>query len=160
MFGVESGARVRFGEEEKAGGAWAGRRLLLLDERPAFELSFWCGTCQFLFKRQYGASETVSLEDMEDRLAEGVDGLDEDVIATFAGLLPAGEYVPLLLRIEPRLVRPAEAGDYFAEEQVATWGLELFWGLPEYPSTPFGPTRKTDLAASAGFPDSHAQKGP
>ena len=110
MPGVETEARVRFGEKDKAEGAWAGRRLLFLDDKPAFELSFWCGTCQYLFKRQCGADETVSLAATEGCLAEGIDGL----------------------------VRPVEAGDYFAEEQVATWGPDSFWGLPEYPGTPAG----------------------
>jgi hypothetical protein len=148
--GTESGARLGFGEEEKAEGAWAGRRLLFLDEKPAFELSFWCGTCQFLFKREYGANETVSLADVDGRLAAGIDDLDEEVISAFAALLPLGEYVPLLLQVQPRLVRPVQAGDYFAEEQVATWGVEAFWGLPEYPRTPYYRTHE-----SAVNPDAH-----
>ena len=36
--------RLAFGEEPKAAGTWAGRRLLSLDEKPAYELSSWCGT--------------------------------------------------------------------------------------------------------------------
>lgn len=48
VLGVKSGARLRFGEEEKPDGRWAGRRCLFLDERPAFELSFRCGTCHFV----------------------------------------------------------------------------------------------------------------
>jgi MFS family permease len=40
--------------------AWAGRRLLTVDDVPAFELSFWCGTCQFLFERLQGATTTFS----------------------------------------------------------------------------------------------------
>lgn len=137
LLGVKDGARLRFGEEEKRKGAWAGRRLLFLDGAPAFELSFWCGTCQFLFKREPGANETVSLPDVEARLAQGIDGLDATIVDTFAALLPLGEYVPLLLEVQPRLVRPLEPGDYFAEEQISTWGVEPFWGLPHYPQTPY-----------------------
>jgi hypothetical protein len=147
--GVERDARIRFGEEERSEGAWAGRRLLFLDDRPAFELSFWCGTCQLLFKRQEGATETVSLAEVENLLAEGLDGLDEEVISTFASLLSMGEYLPLLLRVAPRLVRPVQPGDYFAEEQVATWGVESFWGLPEYPNTPYYRTFETCVDAEA-----------
>jgi hypothetical protein len=116
--------RLRFGEEAKAGGAWAGRRLMWLDEKPAFELSFWCGTCPFLFKRLEGSNETVSPSDVESHLAVGLDSLDEDVINRFSALLPRAEYVPMLLTLHPRLVRPVEEGDYFAEEQVATWGID------------------------------------
>jgi hypothetical protein len=140
--GVEA-PRLRFGEEAKPEGAWAGRRLMWLGEKPAFELSFWCGTCPFLFKRLEGANETVSLEDLESQLGAGLDGLDEEIINRFAALLPSAEYVPLLLEISPRLVRPVEDGDYFAEEQVATWGADPFWGLPEYPQTPYYRTYET-----------------
>jgi hypothetical protein len=134
--GVET-PRLRFGEESKPNGAWAGRRLLWLDERPAFELSFWCGTCPFLFKRLEGANQTVSVAELEGRLADGVDALDADVIEPFASLVPHGQYLPMLLRVQPTLVRPAEPGDYFAEEQLATWGADSFWGLPQYPQTPY-----------------------
>jgi hypothetical protein len=48
------------------------------------------------------------------------------VISRFGALLPQGQYQPLLLQVEPRLIYPAKEGDYFAEEQVATWGLESF----------------------------------
>ena len=147
--GVQSGARLRFGEQEKADGEWAGRRVLLLDEEPAFELSFWCGTCHFLFKRLDGANDTVSLPEVGERLAEGIRDIDEHVVGTFAALLPAGEYVPLLLQVQPRLVRPAEPGDYYSEEQVATWGIETFWGLPEYPHTPYYRTFETPVDAEA-----------
>ena len=136
MLGVVEGARVRFGEEPKQEGTFAGRRLLFLDERPAFELSFWCGTCQFLFKRLEGANQTTSLQDVEQRLADGLDGIDEEVVDRFAELLPQGTCITMLLQIEPRLVLPADDDDYFANEQVATWNLEAFWGLPHYPQTP------------------------
>ncbi len=147
--GVESGSRLRFGEGPKADGQWAGRRLLLLDERPAFELSFWCGTCQFLFKRLEGSTDTLSLAEMEGRLAEGVDDLDDEVIGQFARLLAVGDYFPLLVQVQPKLVRPAEPDDYFAGEQVATWGIDAFWGLPEHPQTPYYRTFETAIDADA-----------
>jgi hypothetical protein len=141
-------SRLRFGEEPKQEGTWAGRRLLLLDDEPAFELSFWCGTCAFLFRRLDGANQTVSVEQLQDRLTVGI-GLEPDIIATFAELLPEDEYLPLLLSVTPRLSLPMRAGDYFAEEQVATWGLSGFWGLPEYPQTPYYRTYETRVADGA-----------
>jgi hypothetical protein len=36
-------------EAEKATGSWAGRRVLSVSGQHAFGLSFWCGTCPFLF---------------------------------------------------------------------------------------------------------------
>jgi hypothetical protein len=154
--GVAERARVRFGEEPKQEGTFAGRRLLFLDERPAFELSFWCGTCQFLFKRLEGANQTASLEDVGQRLADGLDGIDEEIVDRFAELLPQGMYVPMLLQIEPRLVLPADNDDYFANEQVATWNLEGFWGLPHYPQTPYYRTFETVVRAEARMYEAEA----
>jgi hypothetical protein len=39
--------------------------------------------------------------------------------------------------VTPRSLLPVRAGDYFAEEQVATWGVDSFWGLPRYPRTAY-----------------------
>lgn len=154
--GVVEGARVRFGEEPKQEGTWAGRRLLFLEERPAFELSFWCGTCQFLFKRLEGANQTASLEDVGERLADGLDGIDDAIVERFAELLAQGTYVPMLLQIEPRLVLPADDDDYFANEQVATWNVEGFWGLPHYPQTPYYRTFETVVRAEAHMYEAEA----
>ena len=140
--------RLRFVEQTKPDGAWAGRRLLTVDDVPAFELSFWCGTCQFLFERLQGATTTFSPNDT-DRLTTGPGGLDDEVISRFGSLLPEGQYRPLLLQVEPRLIHPSKSGDYFAEEQVATWGLESFWGLPAYPRTPHYRTYETAVDADA-----------
>jgi hypothetical protein len=123
--------------------------VLLLDEDPAFELSFWCGTCPFLFKRLIGAAGPQSFADLSDRLSDGVEDLDVEVINTFSPLLPAGDYLPLLLEVRPRLVRPLDDGDYFADEQVRTWGLNALWGLPEYPQTPYYRTFETKVDAEA-----------
>lgn len=147
--GVDNEPLLRFGEEPKAPGTWAGKRLLWMAGKPAFELSYWCGTCQFLFKRLDGANQTCSLEEVEDRLTEGLAGIDHEVVEAFGALLPAGNYLPLLVQVQPRLVRPAGPGDYFAEEQVSTWGLSSFWGLPEYPQTPYYRTFETAVDPTA-----------
>lgn len=144
-----SPSRVSFGEEPKQAGAYAGRRVLSLDEKPAFELSFWCGTCQFLFQRLEGANDTLSLHALTKRLAEGLDRLDDEVIDDFAMLLPEGDYLPLLLSIEPQMRLPSGPGDYFADEQVATWGVNSFWGLPEYPRTAYYRTFETPVSPQA-----------
>jgi hypothetical protein len=109
--GVTFGTRVRFSEQ-----GW--ERWLWLDDRPTFDVT-WCGTCPFLFKRLDGSATTLSVPELQDRLADGLDGLDRDVITAFAQLLPRGVYRPMLLRIEPRLIYPGAPGDYFAEEVIA-----------------------------------------
>jgi hypothetical protein len=57
---------------------------------------------------------------LQDRLGQGLDGVDPDALAAFAGLLPAAAYLPMLLRVTPRLVTPAAEDDYVARERVAT----------------------------------------
>jgi hypothetical protein len=148
VLGDVTAPRVRFVEAAKSDSAWAGRRLLTVDDVPAFELSFWCGTCQFLFERLPGAMLTFSSDDANS-LTTGPGVFDGEVISRFGALLPEGEYQPLLLQVEPRLIYPAKSGDYFAEEQVATWGLESFWGLPAYPRTPYYRTFETAVDADA-----------
>lgn len=141
--------RLRFGEEEKPEGAWAGRRLMFLDDRPAYELSFPCGTCGFLFRRLEGSNDTLPVEELRERLAHGTEELDEDVITSFGQLLERGTYLPMLLTVQPRLVAPSLAGDYFAEEQLKTWGVDSFWGLPEYPRTAYYRTFETPVSREA-----------
>ncbi|MFB7739302.1 hypothetical protein ACFC08_34050 [Streptomyces sp. NPDC056112] len=143
-------ARLRFEAERRKTGGGPGRRLLMVDGEPAFELSFWCGSCPFLFRRLETARQTLSLESVQERLTGSLADPDEGgVIEAFGALLPEGEYLPVLLRVEPRLVVPGQEGDYFSDEQVATWGLDQFWGLPEYPHTPYYRTFETTVDASA-----------
>ncbi len=149
IVGESSQPRLRFAEAPKAAGTWAGRRMLWLDGEPAFELSFWCGTCQYLFQRLEGATSTCSPDDVDLDSRNDVQGIDDGAVARFGSLLPRGEYVPILLQVEPHLVRPAQPGDYFAEEQLATWGVNPFWGLPEYPRTPYYRTYETIVDADA-----------
>ena len=141
-------SRLRFGPPPQPGAAWT-RRVLQLDGRDAFELSLWCGTCPFLFKRLEGANDRLSIEAMEARLTAGCTHIDTEVIASFGSLLPQGAYLPLLLSVEPRAVLPAKPGDYFYEEQVATWGVDSFWGLPEYTQTPYYRTFETSVSSEA-----------
>ncbi|HVF21051.1 MAG TPA: hypothetical protein VNA14_12540 [Mycobacteriales bacterium] len=125
----------------------AGLRALFLDGEPAYEQSFPCGTCGFLFRRLQGAADTLSVDELRDRLTTGLDTLDDEVVTSFGQLVERGTYVPLLLTVEPRLVTPGGPGDYFAEEQVATWGLAPFWGLPEHPRTAYYRTFETAVGA-------------
>jgi hypothetical protein len=142
-------AVLRFTESDKAAEGWAGRRQLTMEGKPAFQLSSWCGTCPAMFERLQGATRTLSLEHLAERLRSGLDGVDQRVMREFGRLLPSGRYLPLLLEVVPRLVRPVEAGDYFAHEQVATWGLDAFWGLPENPRTPYYRTYQTPVSHQA-----------
>lgn len=119
-------------------------RYLFMSGKPAFELSLWCGTCPFLFERKDGANGTLSSEvDVMAELERPVMTVDDHILATFSSLLPEGTYAPLLLEVRPELVAPHDARDYFTHEQVATWGVDSFWGLPENPHTHYYRTFET-----------------
>ena len=141
--------RLRFGEAAKPEAAWAGGRLMLVDENPAYELSFPCGTCQFLFRRLACSHDTLSIDDLRGRLAHGLDTVDLDVVASFGQLLGRGTYLPLLMTVEPRLVAPGEPGDYFAEEEFVTWGAGWYGKAPEDPGTSYYRTFETRVAPEA-----------
>ncbi|MEV5001538.1 hypothetical protein [Nocardioides sp. LML1-1-1.1] len=123
-------------------------RSLLLAGRPAFDLSLWCGTCPFLFERKEGATSSSPAETLP--VLEGpLATVGDDVLDAFGALLPAGEFLPLLLEVRPRLVAPHDADDYFTHEQVATWGVDSFWGLPENPRSFYYRTFQTAVADDA-----------
>lgn len=145
----EATAVLRFGQESKAQQRGPGRRLLWLRGKAAFELTFWCGTCPVMFERLQGAAQTLSIAELGDKLRRGLGEIDPDVVAAFGELLPAGRYLPMLLQVAPRLVTPVAEGDYFAHEQVGTWGVNSFWGLPENPRTPYYRTFETPVTPSA-----------
>lgn len=144
-------ARVHFGRPDAtpSGQRFAGRYLYLADE-PAFELSLWCGTCPFLFERQGGANGTLSAAlGVMTELEGPLDTVDDRVLAPFATLLPEGELLPLLLEVRPELVAPHDERDYFSHEQVATWGTDRFWGLPENPRSFYYRTFETAVSPEA-----------
>jgi hypothetical protein len=90
-----------------------------------------------LFERLPGASRTLSADELTARLNEGLPSADPAIIELASQLVPQGEYLPLLAEVAPQLVYPAGESDYFADEQVRTWGIDSFWGLPGYPRTPY-----------------------
>lgn len=116
--------------------------------KPAFELSLWCGTCPFLFQRKGGANGTMSSEVEPLGDLEGpVTAVTDSVLAPFSALIPEGDYLPLLLEVTPTLVAPHDDLDYFTHEQVMTWGVDSFWGLPESPRALYYRTFQTRVTA-------------
>ncbi|PSS43792.1 hypothetical protein C6401_10260 [Arthrobacter woluwensis] len=141
-------APLRFGPADPASPI-ASRNLFMAGEQ-AFELSSWCGTCPFLFKRLPGANGTLSSAVTSvPALEQAIGAVDTELIEAFAGLLPEGDYVPLLLEVRPELVKPGDQRDYFTHEQVETWGIDNFWGLPEDPRSFYYRTFETSVGDDA-----------
>lgn len=106
--------------------------------RPAFETSFWCGTCAILFQRRSEFDGYLPPGQMRDRLAHGLGMLDPEVVTAFLSFLTVGDYLPMLLEIRPQLVHPGDDMDYFTREQLQTWDLTNdLDGEPNDPKTPY-----------------------
>lgn len=114
-------------------------RYLRISGFSIYELSRICETCPPLFRHLAEAPgpERLSVTEFKDRLASGLGSVDEDVLAVMSSVLPVGEYVPLLLRLWPRLVLPGEPGDYFAEERLAAFPEVEVWDRENQPSGPY-----------------------
>ncbi|MER7557514.1 hypothetical protein ABTZ46_11265 [Nocardioides sp. NPDC126508] len=143
--GPRDRARLRIGPADES--VPYSERSLVLSGKPAFGLTNWCGTCAFLFERK--ADANASLSSVVERLStleRAVDAVDEGILETFSPLLSEGDYLPMLLEFVPELVAPYDARDYFTHEQVATWGLDSFWGLPENPRSYYYRTFETAVA--------------
>ncbi len=109
----------------------------MIDGAPAFEVSYWCGTCQFLFERLEGSNHSLSLDVLQETLGQGLSDLELSVLEAFGALLEEGRYLPMLFEIGPSLVLPTDEADYFSREQLATWGPESFLDVPVHPRTPY-----------------------
>lgn len=120
-------------------------RYLVVDGRWAYGMGSTCDTCALWFTRLAGSTERVSIEGLGEALRRGLDNVSPDVADAVAAALPAGAYLPLLLDVRPRLVRPSEPGDYFTHEQVALWGVDGFWDLPHDPRVPYYRAGELDL---------------
>lgn len=101
---------------------WMGRRELAIRGEAAFELSYWCGTCAFLFEKLDPDLQKVDFAAFSERLEGGLNHIDRDVVKAVGPLLEKGMYLPLLIRVTPTLVTANSDQDYFAHEQVGTWG--------------------------------------
>jgi len=85
---------------------------------------------------------------LTDRLNQGLDSCDPDVIDAIGLNLPTARYLPLLLEVRPRLIEPGGPGDYFTDEQVATWGIDPATGSPEDPKAPYYQLSTTSISAA------------
>ncbi|WP_434612066.1 hypothetical protein [Arthrobacter sp. A5] len=72
-------------------------------------------------------------------------GIDDEVLRVYEKVLPKSEYTVLLIDLAPRLVEPGDASDYFAHEQVTTWGVDPVVGAAENPGTPYYRTFETPV---------------
>lgn len=125
-----------------------GDRYLCVDEKRAYHLGFCCQTCSFLFERMSGANQAIQIEATAEALRAGITSLDEEIVRTIGAGIPEGEYCAVLAESPVTMVKPGEANDYFAKEQIALWGEDTFWCLPHDPRVPYFRAGEQDIGES------------
>lgn len=108
-------------------------RFLLIENKPAYHIGNVCGTCAFFFERMEGASKGFSIDEIRTGLQSGISDLESETVDKFKLILPKGDYVSAVLELNPYKVSLGKKTDYFANEQIETWGTDGFWNLPHYP---------------------------
>ena len=149
-FQIENGTSL-LGFDSTGGGYWkTWDRFLTVEGKAAYHLGNICGTCPFFFERLDGANQLIDAAAIRDAVNAGIDSVEVEAAQCFQALLPNGNYKALLFDIAPRMVALGTSDDYFANEQVQTWGLDLFWNLPHDPRVQYyrGNTRCFDAHAT------------
>ncbi|BBE51625.1 hypothetical protein OYT1_ch2100 [Ferriphaselus amnicola] len=147
-----SGSSSIIGFTTEGGGNWkVWDRYLTIDGKKAFHIGNVCETCSFFFERLEGANKSVNSEVVVDALNKGVRNLAPSIVQALALIVPDGKYKLLLQDVRPRLVKPGEESDYFADEQVALWGVNGFWGMPHFPKTEYYRLRTKSMKEGRGL---------
>jgi hypothetical protein len=128
-------SRLQF--EIERGPVGIGDRYLLIDGNRAYELGNTCQTCSLLFRRLPGATKSAQIENTGEALRKGIVSLHEEVVTTIGLELPEDEYLISLAEATVSPVLPGDKHDYFAVEQIASWGVDGFWCLPHNPRIPY-----------------------
>ncbi|WLR55581.1 hypothetical protein LC048_00745 [Mesobacillus subterraneus] len=113
-------------------------RLITIDGEKAVHIGVNCDTCGFFFERLGGANRSSIAPDvLSNQLRSGLTSLDPVFIENISSLMPVGKYIVTLQEISPTLVQLGSTDDYFANEQIKVWGIDPFWGLPQYPKVQY-----------------------
>lgn len=135
------------GFSTEGGGSWkVWDRYLTIDGQKAYHIGNICGTCSFFFERLGGANKNIFPKGLSSVLRKGLDSLDKSFIDSISAIIPNGRYLLALTEINPRLITLGSQDDYFSYEQVKTWGMDGFWGLPHHPKVRYyrGLSKKMD----------------
>jgi hypothetical protein len=112
-------------------------RYLCIKGKRAFHIGNICDTCAFFFEGLEGATQKISAREVSNALRNGLQDLDSFVVDQLTRLLPAGKFTPILWRWKPSHVTPGTTADYFSKEQIDTWGIDAFWGMPHNPKAEY-----------------------
>lgn len=119
----ENEAAIRAAESDSSSPYAPGNRQLLLHDTPIFDLPWWCGTCPSVFER-VGEVDRGSVDHVHEVLNDGLEAIDDAVLAVCSRVLPEGRFTVLLLDIEPVRAERGDPHDYFGNELLTTWSRE------------------------------------
>jgi hypothetical protein len=152
MFRVLAVEKVKTGSidsrltfETDRGAVGIGNRFLAVDGKRFYALGIDCQTCSTLFQRLPAANQSVEINETAQALRHSIRSLEDDVVGKVGLGLPSGDYIRVLAETSLLLVRPGDAEDYFAREEVDLWGEDTFWCLPHDPRTPYYRAGDKDL---------------
>jgi len=116
------------------GGAWKEwDRFITIEGKKAYHIGNICGTCNFFFERLEGANQKVSQKAVINEVSNKTIEFDSDTYFEIEKLIPVGKYYVFKITIHPRFIVIGSNSDYFTKEDIETFGLNSFWGLPHYP---------------------------
>jgi hypothetical protein len=113
-------------------------RFLTIEGKKAYHIGVHCDTCSFFFERLVGANKSsMTPEILSQQLRSGLSSIELSLLNDISKIIPTGKYITSLLEIKPSLVELGTDNDYFVNEQVQVWGIDPFWGLPQYPKVKY-----------------------
>ena len=108
-------------------------RFISIEGKKAFHIGNICGTCNFFFERLEGANKKVSQKSVIETVGNQPVQIYSAAYFEIVKLIPAGKYRVFILNVHPRFVRVGTDADYFVKEEIETFGIDGFWGLPHHP---------------------------
>ena len=79
-------------------------RFLTIEGKRAYYIGNVCGTCSFLFERLEGANQSISPKQISERFKNGLKEVDLELLSDIKLILPDGDYIATLLKVEPKRV--------------------------------------------------------
>lgn len=113
------------------------KRVLYIDNKPAYEMGLCCNTCAYYFERlSHSYPIEIDAVKINNILYNGVNIKNISIVVdAFSTLLPTGMYYVGLKSIQPQYVSLFSKDDYFVKESIDFYGLDAFYGVPIYPKT-------------------------
>lgn len=120
--------------ESKGGGSWdVWDRFIAFNGQNIYHIGNICGTCSFFFEQLKDNKKSINSKETIDKLNDGLTSIEDDTIDILKEIIPIGVYEIALLTITPKFTVVGQKDDYFSNEQVDSWGIDGYLGVPHSP---------------------------